>query len=104
MTLNVTVLTPSIIYQSADFRLIDFDTANPITDRSAKTVMLTYWAWDGFITYTGVGRWRDKDISDLIAEWLTGVGEPSISDVANTVAAKGTEMLRDVEQFFPRRR
>lgn len=104
MTLNVTVLTPTVIYQSADFRLVDFNTGKPITDRSAKTVTLTYWSWDGFITYTGVGRWRARDVSDLIADWLTGVESPSMTGVADIVASKGTELLRDLEKFYPPRK
>ena len=104
MTLNVTVLMPIIIYQSADFRLTDFNTGELITDRSAKTVALTYWSWDGFITYTGVGRWRDRDVSNMVAEWLTGRPELSMAEVANIVEAKGTALLRDYERFYPRQR
>ena len=55
MTLNVTVLTQAIIYQSADFRLTDLETGDFITDSSAKTVNLIFPSWNGFVTYTGVG-------------------------------------------------
>lgn len=104
MTLNVTVLTPTIIYQSADFRLTDFDTGRLITDRSPKTVTLIYLSWNGFVTYTGVGRWRDRDISERIVSWLTGSPSPSMDEVASTLAARGTQLLRDLEQYYPRRR
>jgi hypothetical protein len=103
VTLKVTILTPNVIYQSADFRLVNFQTGKVITDRSAKTVTLTYWSWDGFITYTGVGRWRGRDVSELIAEWLTGVESPSMTDVADIVAAKGTELLRYLEKLYASR-
>jgi hypothetical protein len=104
MTLNVTVLTPTTIYLSADFRLTDSATGKPITDPSPKTVTLSYPDWDGFITYTGVGRWRDRDISDLTAEWLTGPAELSMADVARVIESKGTQLLRDVERSDHRMR
>ncbi len=72
MTLNVTLLTPIVIYQSADFRLTNPATGKSFPDPSPKTVTLTYSGWDGFITYTGVGSWRDRYVSDYLVEWLTG--------------------------------
>src|SRR6266567_1281935 len=93
MTLNITVLTPTIIYQSADFRITDFDTRKASNDPSPKTVTITFWSWMGFITYTGVGRWRGRDVSSLIVEWLTDSDELSMADVANSVQAKGTQLL-----------
>ena len=104
MTLNVTVLTPQTIYLSADFRLTNFDTGQVITDRSPKTVTLTYPGWNGFVTYTGVGSWQGRNVSELVAEWLTGTVNPGIGEVAQVIAAKGTELLRTIERQFPRRR
>ena len=104
MTLNITVLTQAVIYQSADFRLTDIVTGKPFPDPSPKTVTLTYSSWNGFITYTGLGNWRKRDVSDYLVEWLTGAVDPSIAEVASLVADKGTELLRDVELFHPRRK
>ncbi len=104
MTLNVTVLTPAIIYQSADFRLTDTETGEPFPDPSPKTVTLTYPRWDGFVTYTGVGSWRDRYVSDYLTEWLTGPADPSMEDVAEIIASKGTELLQDIERYYPRRK
>jgi hypothetical protein len=103
MTLNVTVLTPIVIYQSADFRLTNPATGKPFLDPSPKTVTLTYPGWDGFITYTGVGSWRDRYVSDYLVEWLTGSADPSMADVAGIVADKGTELLQDIERYYSRR-
>ena len=72
MTLNITLLTERAIYQSADSRLTNTDTGATITDASTKLVTLQYFQWDGFVTYTGVGRWRSRDIADWLVEWLTG--------------------------------
>ncbi len=105
MTLNITVLTPNTIYQSADFKLTDFDTGEPQPDPSPKTVKLTFSSWWGFITYTGVGKWRDRDVSSLIVDWLTGADpELNMADTAQIVQAKGAELLQDYERFYPRRR
>lgn len=103
MTLNITVLTPSVIFQSADFRLTNPTTGKPFPDPSPKTVTLTYPSWDGFITYTGVGSWRDRYVSDYLVEWLTGPSDPSMADVAGIVADRGTKLLQDIERYYPRR-
>jgi hypothetical protein len=103
MTLNVTVLTSTAIYQSADFMITDLKTRKEITNKSPKTVTLTYPSWVGFITYTGIGSWRDKDVSAFIVEWLTGSTNISMAEAAEIVAAKGTQLLRDFERFYPRR-
>jgi hypothetical protein len=104
MTLNVTVLTPTIIYQSADFRLTDFGNGKFITDQSPKTVSLIFSSWNGFVTYTGVGRWRERDISDQVADWLTGTPNLSMDEVARIIESRGTALLRDREQFYERSR
>jgi hypothetical protein len=104
MTLNITVLTPDVIYQSADFRLTNLKTGKPFPDPSPKSVTLTYLIWRGFITYTGVGSWRGRDVSAYLVEWLTGSTDSSMADVAETVARKGTELLRDFERSYARRK
>lgn len=96
MTLNITVLTPTVIYQSADFRVTDSDTHRPRTDQSAKTVSLHYQDWLGFVTYTGLGQWDDRDVSDYVAEWLAGQSALGFDDVAAYLAAKGTELIDKV--------
>jgi hypothetical protein len=81
MTLNITLLTERAIYQSADFKLTDADTGEPITEASTKLVTLQYFEWDGFVTYTGVGRWRGRDIAAWLVKWLTGLESASPQDV-----------------------
>jgi uncharacterized membrane protein len=98
MTLNITILTPLVIYQSADFRLTDANTGKPRSDPSPKTVTLTYLEWEGFVTYTGIGNWSGRDISAYITEWLTGVEKPSMQEVADVLASKGTALLRQIER------
>ena len=96
MTLNITVLTRSIIYQSADFRLTDSVSHRRITDRSAKCVTLTFPSWLGLVTYCGLGKWEGRDLSSWIAEWLSGRTEISMADAAAGLAAEGTALLERV--------
>lgn len=100
MTLNVTILTPATIYQSADFRLTD--NGKLVTNRSAKSVVLTYSTWIGFVTYTGLGRWHGKDLSDWVAEWLADGKQRSMAEVANHLADEGTKLLTAYRQQFRR--
>jgi hypothetical protein len=103
MTLNMTILTPLVIYQSADFRLTDPDTGKPRHDPSPKTVTLTYFGWEGFVTYTGVGNWNNRDVSSYLLEWLTGIEAPSMAEVARVIESKGTALLRQIERRTSRR-
>lgn len=100
MTLNITILTPATIYQSADFRLTD--NGKLVTNRSAKSVILTYSTWIGFVTYTGLGRWYGKDLSDWVAEWLADGKQRSMAEVADHLADEGTKLLTAYRQQFRR--
>jgi hypothetical protein len=96
MTLNITLLTERATYQSADFRLTNADTGAIITDASTKLVTLKYFEWDGFVTYTGVGRWRRRDIAGWIVEWLTGLEDASPQDVAQRIEERATGLLNEI--------
>jgi len=100
LTLNVTILTPATIYQSADFRLTD--NGKLVTNQSAKSVVLTYSTWIGFVTYTGLGRWYGKDLSDWVAGWLADGKQRSMAEVANHLADEGTKLLTAYRQQFRR--
>jgi hypothetical protein len=97
MTLNITLLTAQAIFQSADFRLYDPDKKKIVSNTSTKLVTLQYGKWDGFVSYTGVGRWR-RDTSEFIVEWLTGLQDATPSDVATRLCNRGTEWLYDIER------
>ena len=102
MTLNITILTPAIIYQSSDFRLTD--NGKLVTNRSAKSVVLTYSTWTGFVTYTGLGSWpnSDKDISDWVVEWLADGKQRTMAEVADCLADEGIKLLAIVQRQFKR--
>lgn len=98
MTLNITLLTPFAIYQSADFRLTDPLAGSLVRDESAKTVVLQYMSWSGFVTYTGLGSCNRTNISDFVAEWLEGTHGFSMAEVAARIEDKGTHLLNRVRK------
>jgi hypothetical protein len=98
MTLNLTLLTAEAIYQCADFRLTDGDSRQPLDTKSMKLVTVHYSEWEGFVTYTGVGRWRGRDTSEWIVGWLTGMQEASPDEVIERIRKKGTDFLRAIER------
>jgi hypothetical protein len=98
VTLNITLLTPVTIYQSADFRLTDPSDASFIRDESAKTVVLHYMTWAGFVTYTGIGSWNGENLSEIVADWLTDIHTPSMADLAAIIERKGTRLIKELER------
>lgn len=98
MTLNMTLLTAEAIYQSADFQLTDGDTGDPLLSDSMKLVTVHYWDWEGFVTYTGIGRWRNRDTAEWIVDWLTGLTDASPEAVLDRLREEGTEFVRAIER------
>jgi hypothetical protein len=98
LTLNITLLTPVAIYQSADFRLTDTADGSLVRDESAKTVVLQYMSWSGFVTYTGIGSWEGENLSEIVAEWLTGPPNPTMSEVAALVEREGTRLVKELKR------
>ena len=89
MTLNITLLTPTTIYQSADFRLTTG------SDESTKTVVLQYPTWSGFVTYMGLGWLQGRNVSDFIADWLDDGVNRSMWEVAACLQSEGERLLAD---------
>jgi hypothetical protein len=99
MTLNITVLTSELIYQSADFRL----SGQPDSESSAKIATLSYSSFIGFVTYAGIGSYAHKEVSTLIADWLAGKHDMTMADVANLLQSKGTKLVADAERSTRKR-
>ena len=96
MTLNITVLTRPVVYQSADFRLTDPSSGKLDTDRSPKMISLRYPGWHGFVTYTGLGRTWRRPMSTSVVQWLSGDRDLTMTAVAERLAARGSALLRQV--------
>ena len=98
MTLNITVLSPMAIYQSADFRLTKLPGGVLITDKSPKTVILQYSTWIGSLTYTGLGSWAGKPISGWVTDWLADGSQRTMAEVAAHLEAQATKLFQKVNR------
>jgi hypothetical protein len=99
VTLNITVAHPQCIYVAADFRLFDVAKRQPITEPSMKVVQVAYEGGvNGLITYTGIGGAAGKYTADFICEWLTGMRDLDLDDVAEVLRSKGSSWLRGLRQ------
>ena len=74
MTLNITILTPTVLFQSTDFRLSDGDTGQPLSEPSTKAVPISYGGeWSGYLTYAGVGAGKNGErTASAVQSWLVG--------------------------------
>jgi hypothetical protein len=99
VTLNITVVTPTVVYQSADFRLTDGDTGDLVDDHSNKTVTMTFPQWGGFLTYTGLGRYGNQDMSHRISQWLENKSDLGPLDVAELLRTRSDSMFSRSSQL-----
>lgn len=100
MTLNITLVTPTRIHQSGDFRLSHLPARGgrptPTTPLppSMKVITLQYWEFFGFVTYTGIGSVGSRSTAQYVLDWLKDKDALSIEDVADILAQRGTKWLR----------
>lgn len=95
LTLNITLVTPFAIYQSADFAIRGVKDKSFSRDDSAKIVVLQYSSWSGFVTYTGLGFWRGDHVSELIANWLDDRQNRTMWEVAAVLQSEAGRLLSD---------
>jgi hypothetical protein len=104
VTLTITLVTPWAIHQSADFRLsrLDRDGTDQwieVSNNSAKIIILQYFDWGAFISYSGMGMWNYKHTYQWLAEWLTHEpGEQrTFEDVLDVIQSRGSAWLHEIE-------
>lgn len=108
MTLNITIVSRAMIYQSADFRLTSFNVSSdgryiPIEDNSPKLVTLRYDAWAGYLSYCGIGKWDNKSTYVSVAEWVTSLGpNPSFDEVVAAIEANGSHWINHIQSALGR--
>jgi len=68
MTLTITVATPHCVYQSADYRLVDFTNGQPLPSVPQKLVVVNAFRWSATVCFSGVGRTPDCDVSVWLGE------------------------------------
>jgi hypothetical protein len=111
MTLNITLVSPSGIHQSADFQIsrTDKDAKGnwvELQPNSTKIVPLRYQKWFGFVTYCGIGLWNGKRTDQYLTEWLADLAEsnPNFRDVVEKIRVRGSNWMnwinRGVKEKF----
>lgn len=104
MTINIGLFDDKSAHVGADFRLLDADLNKVISDQSPKLVIVRQSKfgpndWTGIITYCGVGRWRERDTSDWLRQWIQATASPrSFSDVTAAIEREGTAWLNDMRR------
>src|SRR5258707_786541 len=67
MTLNMTLTSARVIYQSADFRLTDARTHRPRDFDAQKGILIQRQRWAALVAFAGVGHTGRLDIPDWMA-------------------------------------
>ncbi len=104
MTLNITILGPEAIHQSADFQLSD-PQQDPdgnwvsVHQNASKILALRFESWSGVITYCGIGLSFGKRTDQFVADWLSGIGyAATFHDVLELVRREGSAWIADVNR------
>ena len=99
MTLNITVLTKSRIYQSSDFRLTSLTTGDFDSD-VMKLVTLHYPSFDGFVSYTGLARGvaDTSDTAEKVTSWLEGQADLQFHELVEILRSKAIEFVTEISE------
>lgn len=73
MTLNLTVVTPTRIYQSADYRLYDIGTRVCADFRTQKLLLVNAGNWSATIAFAGIGRVGSIDVREWLVDRVRAV-------------------------------
>jgi probable HAF family extracellular repeat protein len=103
MTLNITILSPSAIHQSADFQLTDLkkdaDGNWKVLENAPKIVALRFGRWSGLLTYCGMGKWDGVRTDQRVSEWLSCISkDATFDDVVQTVRREGSLWIEKINR------
>jgi len=101
MTLNITLLTPKMIYQSADYMLFDERAGRRLAIPSTKAVVLANFDWTGFITYTGIGRVGKEHTSEIVEQWIQKLDRPSFEELVDVIQRRASRWVTSVKAGQP---
>jgi hypothetical protein len=99
VTLNITVLTQTRIYQSSDFRLSTPE--GPLDHPTMKIVRLSYPTFDGLVCFTGLAKASvdsGEDTTDQIVKWLAASQGARLFKVVELIRQGATYYVATVEQ------
>ena len=105
MTLNITIVSPAGIHQSADFRIsrTEQDTNGnwvELQPNSSKIVQLLYQRWFGFMTYCGIGLWNGKRTDEYAVAWLADKTTKDLTfrDAVERIRERGSDWLGGINR------
>lgn len=104
MTLNITVLSPRGIHQSADFQLSEpeQDTNGNwvvVQENASKIVALHFKRWSGLLTYCGVGLWNGMRTDQVASEWLSRIGwEATFHQALEAIRSNGSAWIAGINK------
>jgi hypothetical protein len=95
MTLTLTFISPAVIHQTADHRLVNADTDKPFDGSSPKQVVFhsTPEGSLGVITYDGIGAYGGIETSAWLDETLSASRPESANEAGQLIAAEATKWL-----------
>jgi Flp pilus assembly protein TadD len=80
VSLSITLLSPDVVYQSADFRLTDLRTKQPRDFVSQKAIVLNQFRWTALVTFVGIGHTGQLDVAEWLASRTTQIAPDAPSD------------------------
>jgi probable HAF family extracellular repeat protein len=104
MTLNITVLSPGGIHQSADFQISETERDADgnwivLQENASKIIALHFARWSGLLTYCGMGLWNGLRTDQYASGWLSHIGrEAEFHDVLETVRREGSVWIGQINQ------
>lgn len=72
VTLTISFLTQSTVYQSADFRLTG-PSGQLMDERGHKSVHLTRFGWSALVSYAGVARTANVDVATWLGDLVVDI-------------------------------
>lgn len=97
MTLNITVATPRRIYQSADYRLLDWTTKKLTDFETQKIFLVTKSEWMATVCFAGIGRTPRVNVGDWVAERLGEISHEEPFEILLELLKKADEWIADVQ-------
>jgi hypothetical protein len=104
MTLTITIVTPRVAYQCADYRLQDVQTGHFADFETQKTTLVNQAGWTALVAFAGVGRTEGVDVSDWLADKIDELNfDAPLHALIEALLSADTEWLGSVRDPIFRR-
>jgi probable HAF family extracellular repeat protein len=106
MTLNITVLSPNGIHQSADFQIsrTERDATGKwkeLQSKAPKIVAMRFAGWTGLLTYCGIGLWHGVRTDQYVSDWISAIGrEAAFHDVLERIRSEGSLWIGPINHAY----